>query len=248
MRYVLLAVLAKIFAFFVCCNAQSPEDEEGAPGMQKMSFKPHKHSEEEELSENMPQNPRLRCDSCLIVSQIWAARFQKQMARKRRNLKESEYLQEIETTCQGFYALYGMKSVEKLGGPRFNGPGTAADSFPGVVQGGSVWQKRLKEACLGLIDEIDSEDAVYELFSKTMQSVGDMGEKQVYTVATQFVKNICLQKEEKPGKKKKRGSSYKVREQCDKVDFFMEERGFAQVVDSLQKDDTKPAEGAQQEL
>eukprot|EP00933_Yihiella_yeosuensis_P006742 TRINITY_DN11150_c0_g1_i1.p1 TRINITY_DN11150_c0_g1~~TRINITY_DN11150_c0_g1_i1.p1 ORF type:complete len:269 (-),score=41.78 TRINITY_DN11150_c0_g1_i1:253-993(-) len=197
---------------------------EGAATEEDYQFIPlHQHSEEDELSAQMPEGlPLLKCDLCIILTQHLAARFQRQEAQKKRNLKESEYLEVVETTCDGRHLLdYGVKPVNNV--TRFDGPGTCCEDVLGIKNAGGIWHSRLIDGCLVLIDEVDNEDELYSHYRKAAKEAKGDGAK----AAQLFVSKLCLQEQE--DKKKKKKKSTKVTQKCPKEVLWFNAKSYAKV-------------------
>jgi hypothetical protein len=142
------------------------------------SFAPPETSAEENDSVVLPRH--LRCDGCRAVTHVMAEQLKKMTEKPgstyktkkgKTRMKESVYLEAIETTCRGEQGkpdnglgAYGIKAVN--GRNRLSGPGLTASDLPGVIMGGSKWPRRLRNKCGELVGE-HGEDEIYDAFARS---------------------------------------------------------------------------------
>merc|ERR1712166_870497 len=129
------------------------------------SFAPPETSAEENDSVVLPRH--LRCDACRAVTHVMAEQLKKmtdkpgstyKTKKGKTRMKESVYLEAIETTCRG------EQGKPDNGRNRLSGPGLTASDLPGVIMGGSKWPGRLGNKCGELVGE-HGEDEIYDAFA-----------------------------------------------------------------------------------
>jgi hypothetical protein len=151
----------------VCCESAGDQWEEKVDDqgrkVQSMQIQAPAMTEEDQYGYTMP--PQYRCDSCKVVTYHLGEAL-KQRQPKNRRLKEWEYAEIFDETCQGGFKGYGVALVD--GQNMLSGPAIKRDNLePGmgaIQMGGETWEKRLGEICRTFVYDKIGEDEVYEHF------------------------------------------------------------------------------------
>lgn len=138
-------------------------------------------TEEDQYGYNMPD--KYRCDSCkAVVFHLGEALKSRQP--KSRRMKEWEYNELFEETCNTAFEGYGIKLVDgenALSGPGLKQPDSLAPGGAMIQMGGDGWTKRLSEICRKLVYDTVGEDELYERF----RNDGEIPESMCWKEMTQ---------------------------------------------------------------
>jgi len=137
-------------------------DDEGR-NVQSLQIQAPSMTEEDQYGYTMPD--QYRCDACKVVAHHLSEALKRRQPKNRR-LKEWEYQETYDETCQTGLSGYGVALVDGqnvLSGPALKredvSPGMGAIQF-----GGETWEKRLGEICRKFVYEKIGEDELYDHF------------------------------------------------------------------------------------
>lgn len=178
--------------------------DEVPPGMEKMTFTMPQTTDEERLSQVLPEH--LECDVCRAIEFHMPKFFQKlerrrKVSERKSYLNEGAYIEAVEMLCShSTFSGYGIKEVN--GNHRLSGPGTEAADTPGVISGGGRIPTQMMDHCKSLVDDY-GEKGIYEHYRKNIiggDAVTNEGKEDFCLEVTLD----CLPAEEKRKKRRER--------------------------------------------
>merc|ERR1719191_223534 len=142
---------------------EEKRNEEGRM-VQQMKIEAPTMTEEDQYGYNMPD--KYRCDSCKAVLFHLNEALTKRHPKSRR-MKQWEYNDLFEETCQDSFEGYGIKLIDgenALSGPGLKQPDSLAPGGAMIQMGGQGWTNRLSELCRAIVYDKVGEEELYEKF------------------------------------------------------------------------------------